>query len=103
MVRVNPESVDRERRGGHAGGSAGNGTFTVELRPLYERGRPAAEASGEMDDAGKLLFVTFVTCYLLGRIFGGSAATAEVLVYGATAAFGLEYLMASWARLWQGG
>ena len=56
-----------------------------------------------MELAGRLFFVAFVTCYLLGRIFGGAAAAAEVVVYGITASFGLEYLMASWGRLWQRG
>jgi hypothetical protein len=48
---------------------------------------------------GRLLFVAAVTCYL----FGGSAEPAEVLVYGGTAAFGLEYLVSSWRALWQRG
>jgi hypothetical protein len=55
-----------------------------------------------METAGRLLFVGLVTCYLLGRILGG-AAPAEVIVYGATVAFGLEYLVASWGGLWQRG
>ncbi|HYY97013.1 MAG TPA: hypothetical protein VE642_00395 [Pyrinomonadaceae bacterium] len=56
-----------------------------------------------MEILGRLLFVALVTCYLLGRIFGGAAAPAEVVVYGVTVAFGLEYLMASWGGLWQRG
>ena len=52
---------------------------------------------------GKLLFIAAVTCYLLGRIFAGAAGPAEVVVYGATAAFGLEFLMASWRDLWRCG
>jgi hypothetical protein len=56
-----------------------------------------------METAGRLLFVALVTCYLLGRIFSGAAGPMEVLVYGMTAAFGLEYLMASWGGLWQRG
>jgi hypothetical protein len=52
---------------------------------------------------GRLLFVAVVTCYLLGCLFGGSAEPAEVLVYGGTAAFGLEYLVSSWRALWQRG
>jgi hypothetical protein len=56
-----------------------------------------------MEIAGRLMFVALVTCYLLGRLFGGAAAPAEIVVYGVTAAFGLEYLMASWGGLWQGG
>jgi hypothetical protein len=54
-----------------------------------------------MESAGRLLFVAAVTCYLLGRIFTGSAAPAEVVVYGITAAFGLEYLLARWSGIWQ--
>lgn len=54
-----------------------------------------------METAGRLLFVTLVTCYLLSRIIGGPLAPAEVVVYGVTAAFGLEYLVASWGGLWQ--
>jgi hypothetical protein len=56
-----------------------------------------------METAGRLLFVALVTCYLLSRIFWGAAAPAEVVVYGVTAAFGLEYVMASWGGLWQRG
>ena len=41
--------------------------------------------------AGKLIFVAAVTCFLLGRIFAGTAAPFEVVIYGATAAFGLEF------------
>jgi hypothetical protein len=54
-----------------------------------------------MESTGRLLFVGLVTCYLLGRIFGGAAAPLEVVVYGMTAAFGLEYLVASWGGFWQ--
>jgi len=56
-----------------------------------------------MEIVGRLLFVTLVTCYLLGRLLGGAAAPAEVVIYGMTAAFGLEYLMVSWGGLWQRG
>jgi hypothetical protein len=56
-----------------------------------------------MEIAGRLLFVALVTCYLLGRILGGAAAPAEIVVYAMTAAFGLEYLVASWGGLWQRG
>jgi hypothetical protein len=56
-----------------------------------------------METAGSFLFVALVTCYLLGRILEGAAAPAEVVVYGGTAAFGLEYLVASWGGLWQRG
>ena len=56
-----------------------------------------------METAGRLLFVALVTCYLLARILSGAAAPAEVVVYGVTVAFGLEYLVASWGGLWQRG
>jgi hypothetical protein len=56
-----------------------------------------------MESAGRLVFVGLVTCYLLGRVFAGAAAPVEVVVYGMTAAFGLEYVMASWHGLWQRG
>jgi hypothetical protein len=56
-----------------------------------------------METAGRLLFVGLVTCYLLGRVFGGAATPVEVVVYGMTAAFGLEYVMSSWRVLWQAG
>lgn len=52
---------------------------------------------------GKLLFIAAVTCYLLGRIFAGAATSVEIVVYGATAAFGLEFMVASWRDLWQRG
>jgi hypothetical protein len=54
-----------------------------------------------MESTGRLLVVGLVTCYLLGRIFSGAAAPLEVVVYGMTAAFGLEYLVSSWGGLWQ--
>jgi hypothetical protein len=56
-----------------------------------------------MDAMGRLVFVGLVTCYLLARVFTGAANPAEMVVYGMTAAFGLEYLMASWGGLWQRG
>jgi hypothetical protein len=52
---------------------------------------------------GRLLFVTAVTCYLLARIFAGDATSLETVIYGATAAFGLEFLLVSWRELWQRG
>ena len=54
-----------------------------------------------MEVTGRLLFVGAVTCYLLARIMGGGAAPAEIAVYGMTAAFGLEYIVASWGELWE--
>ena len=56
-----------------------------------------------METTGRILFVALVTCYLLGRILGGAGEPAEVVIYGVTAAFGLEYLVASWGGLWQRG
>lgn len=56
-----------------------------------------------MEIAGRLLFVGLVTSYLLVRVFAGPATPLEVVVYGLTAAFGLDYLMASWRGLWQSG
>ena len=53
-----------------------------------------------MQITGRLLFMAAVTCYLLVRVFGGDANAAEVVVYGATAALGLEFLMACWDDLW---
>ena len=53
-----------------------------------------------METTGRLLFVAAVTCYLLGRVFEGDAVYLETVVYAATAAFGLDFLMASWRSLW---
>jgi len=55
-----------------------------------------------MDERGRILFVGAVTCYLLGRLFGGEASAAEAVVYGMTAAFGLEFMLVSWPSLWRG-
>ena len=52
---------------------------------------------------GGLLFVGLITGYLLARVFAGPATPVEVVVYGLTAAFGLEYVMASWRGLWRSG
>jgi hypothetical protein len=53
-------------------------------------------------ERGQILFVGSVTCYLLGRLFGGDPSLVEAVVYGLTAAFGLEFVMVSWPALWQG-
>jgi hypothetical protein len=50
----------------------------------------------------RLLFMGAVTCYLLGRIITGEVAPIETVVYGLTAAFGLNFLVASWRDLWRG-
>ncbi|MBA2629446.1 MAG: hypothetical protein H0U84_00290 [Thermoleophilaceae bacterium] len=55
-----------------------------------------------MDDHGRFAFIALVTCYLLARILGGGATALETVVYGATAAVGLEFVMASWPSLLQG-
>ena len=81
----------------------GNATFTTLSRPDTGVLAPSADTQGEMETTGRLLFVAVVTCYLLGRILGGAAAPVEVVVYAGTAAFGLEYLVASWGGLWQRG
>jgi hypothetical protein len=54
-----------------------------------------------MELTARLLFVGVVTCYLLGRIFTGEATPIETAVYGVTAAFGLEFLVASWGDVWR--
>jgi hypothetical protein len=53
-----------------------------------------------MQSIGRLLFMAAVTGYLLGRVFAGETSHPETLVYGLTAAFGLDFLMASWRALW---
>jgi hypothetical protein len=80
----------------------GNGTFTLHSRGIYDRGSSRSHTQG-MESTGRLLFVAFVTCYLLGQIFSGAAAPVEVVVYGMTAAFGLEYLLSTWGGFWQQG
>jgi hypothetical protein len=82
---------------------AGNTPFTPLSRSDNgDLGLPA-DTEGEMESTGRILFVALVTCYLLGRILGGAGEPAEVVIYGVTAAFGLEYLVASWGGLWQRG
>ena len=56
-----------------------------------------------MDIAARLLFVALVTGYLLGRVFAGAAGPVEVVVYGVTATFGLDYLRTGWRTLWPSG
>jgi hypothetical protein len=55
-----------------------------------------------MELTGRLLFVGAVTCYLLGRLFAGEVGPVETVVYGMTAAFGLEFIVASWGDMWRG-
>jgi len=47
------------------------------------------------------LFVAAVTCYLLGRVFSADPSHPETVVNRMTAAFGLEFLIASWRSLWE--
>jgi hypothetical protein len=54
-----------------------------------------------MDDGGRILFVGGVTSYLLARLFAADPTAGEIVVYGMTAAFGLEFLIASWPSLWE--
>jgi hypothetical protein len=85
---------------GHGDRFAGNGTFTPASRDGYRANAVRADTSG-MEITGRLLFMAAVTCYLLGRLFSGDASHLETLVYGMTAAFGLEFLIASWRSLWE--
>ena len=67
---------------------------------------PAAETVGTMMSRYvPLAFMATVTCYLLGRVFAEAATgldgLIEVVVYGVTAAFGLEFLVSSWRSLWR--
>jgi hypothetical protein len=61
---------------------------------------PAAADTFCMEIAGRLLFIALVTTYLLGRVFAGAATPVETFVYAGTAAFGLEFVLASWRDLW---
>ena len=53
-----------------------------------------------MENAARLLFIALVTTYLLARVFAGPISPIELCVYAGTAAFGLEFLVASWRDLW---
>jgi hypothetical protein len=91
-----------ERRGRRSSASnAGNATFTWLLRADNGVWANRSETDREMETTSRFLFIALVTGYLLGRIIGGAAAPAEVVVYGLPAAFGLEYLVASWGGIWQ--
>ena len=50
--------------------SAGNATFTSASPGDHKPCRARADTQG-MDERGRILFVGVVTCYLLGRLFGG--------------------------------
>jgi hypothetical protein len=84
---------------GHGGRFAGNGTFTPASPDGYRENAARADTPG-MEITVRLLFMAAVTCYLLGRVFSGDASHPETVVYGMTAAFGLEFLIASWPSLW---
>ena len=62
--------------------------------------RSADPTLSSMDFAARLLFMAGVTCYLLGRVFAGDSSHPETLVYAATGALGLEFVIASWRSLW---
>ena len=85
---------------GHGERFAGNGTFTPPSPDGYRKGGPRADTQ-LMETTVRLLFMAAVTCYLLGRVFSGDASHPEIVVYGMTAAFGLEFLIASWRSLWE--
>ena len=53
-----------------------------------------------MQIIGRVLFMAAVTSYLLGRVFAGESSHPEMVVYAFTAAFGLDFLRASWPSLW---
>src|SRR5262245_54347843 len=77
----------------------GNETFT-SASPRRHSPRDRAAHTLGMEVTGRLLFMGAVTCYLLGRIFTGEVTPLETVVYGVTAAFGLQFLVASWRGLW---
>jgi hypothetical protein len=77
----------------------GNGTFTSGSPAIHRTGAAASDTPG-MEHAGRLMFMAMVTCYLLGRVFSGETTHPETVVYAATAAFGLDFLIASWRALW---
>ena len=84
---------------GHRDRFAGNGTFTPASRDGYRENAARADTP-HMEITGRLLFIAAVTCYLLGRVFSAEALHPETVVYGMTAAFGLEFLIANWRALW---
>ncbi|HEY6780377.1 MAG TPA: hypothetical protein VI111_05440, partial [Thermoleophilaceae bacterium] len=80
-----------------------HGTFTSASPADHIAAGLAADHGGMADRAMALLFMSAVTCYLLGRVFVEAVTgpnPIEVGIYAITAAFGLEYLMASWRSLW---
>jgi hypothetical protein len=85
---------------GHGARFAGNGTFTPPSLEGYRESERLADTPS-MEITARLLFMAAVTCYLLGRVFSGDASHPETVVYGMTAAFGLEFLIASWPSVWE--
>ena len=53
-----------------------------------------------MENTARLVFMAAVTSYLLGRVLAGDTTHPETAVYALTAAFGLQFLAASWRSLW---
>ena len=102
-ARPDREQPDLTRPGGHARRAAsrsGNETFTG-LSPAGYRGSRRRADTLPMSYV-ETAFMGSVTCYLLGRVFAGTEAPLEVIVYAATAAFGLDFLVTSWRSLWVG-
>jgi hypothetical protein len=56
-----------------------------------------------MQSSARLVFMSAVTSYLLGRVLAGGAPHPETVVHALTAAFGLEFLIAAWRSLWTVG
>jgi hypothetical protein len=84
---------------GHRDRFAGNRTFTPASPDGYSADAARADTR-LMEITGRLLFIAAVTCYLLGRVFSAESSHPETVVYGITAAFGLEFLIANWRALW---
>jgi hypothetical protein len=53
-----------------------------------------------IDRCAVFAFMAGVTCYLLGKVFMTGGNLAELVVYGATAAIGMEFLISYWRSLW---
>jgi hypothetical protein len=56
-----------------------------------------------MQSTARLVFMSAVTSYLLGRVLAAGAPHPETVLYAITAAFGLEFLVAAWRSLWTAG
>ena len=94
--------VDQRRAAVFAvlGGAGGFGLFLFAGGAVFHSVRAGPADTAPMETAGRLLFVGTVTAYLLGRVLGGDTTHPETVVYAATAAAGLDFLMASWRSLW---